>query len=295
MQRGCNVFATSKYPASEDDVYSCYADESGTGSEPIATMAGIIIDLQRRRQTAQDWAELLDTLSGRVGHPIHELHAAAFYPGNGIWRIFDGPERAGVIQDILDWIRTRKHKAVYSAVMKSSFAKSRNAGRILSGIDTYWRLLAFHLTLAVQKCHQTKPENKGCTYMLFDHAGSEERPFIKLVKDPPAWSDSYYIPKTRVRLDQVLDTTPIFVDSKDHQFLQVADFLAFLLRRYAEVEGGVGRSPYSGEREKLRGWVRQVRECSLGSSYIYLRKGRTEAHDLFYDHAPAAIREIHNL
>jgi hypothetical protein len=47
----------------DDGVNFCYADESGMGREPIATMAGIIVDSGRMRLTKQTWDSLLDILS----------------------------------------------------------------------------------------------------------------------------------------------------------------------------------------------------------------------------------------
>jgi len=41
----------------------CYLDESGTGEEPIAVMAGVITDAVRMHVTKSHWAALLNTLS----------------------------------------------------------------------------------------------------------------------------------------------------------------------------------------------------------------------------------------
>jgi hypothetical protein len=37
----------------------CYLDESGTGEELFAVMAGIVVDAYRSRITRKDWMDLL--------------------------------------------------------------------------------------------------------------------------------------------------------------------------------------------------------------------------------------------
>ena len=50
----------------------CYFDESGTGSEPIAVVVGVIVDAQRMHITKREWADLLLNLSKVVGsNPIN--------------------------------------------------------------------------------------------------------------------------------------------------------------------------------------------------------------------------------
>ncbi|HET9376898.1 MAG TPA: hypothetical protein VFO40_18135 [Chthoniobacterales bacterium] len=51
----------------------CYCDESGTGSEPIDVMVGVVADSQPIRVAKDHWKELLDHLSG-TGSGLDELH-----------------------------------------------------------------------------------------------------------------------------------------------------------------------------------------------------------------------------
>jgi hypothetical protein len=212
----------------------CYCDESGTGQEPIATMVGIVVDAGRMHLTKSDWLDLLGILSAETQRTVTELHAAAFYSGNGIWRGIDGPERALVITEVLNWLAERKHHVVYVAVDKSSYFAALKADEIPDEVNSLWRFLAFHVVLAVQKHCQPEKGNKGNTFFWFDNQERELAKLPALVLQPPEWSDEYYGYDSKLgrRLNQIVDV-PAFGDSEDVTLLQVADFLAFLVRRVA--------------------------------------------------------------
>jgi len=270
----------------------CYCDESGTGDEPIAVMAGIVVDSTRMHITKENWGGLLSALSGVVGRPITELHTKDFYPGNGVWRGLDGPQRSRVTDIILGWFARRRHRAVYSAVDKKKYFKSLELGEIPEELNTPWRFMGFHLILSMQRCFQKQKKPKGNTIFIFDNEEREERKFIDLLRSPPVWSDSYYSKrKKQERLDQVVDV-PYFSDSKDVALIQMADFVAFFLRRYAEIKEKLVPEKYTGEAKKISSWVKKIAERSIGSNHIYPKTGRCKCADLFYSHAPASIRRL---
>jgi hypothetical protein len=43
-------------------------------------------------------------LSQTIGKEIKEIHTRDFYAGNGIWKGFEGQQRADIITKILDWL-----------------------------------------------------------------------------------------------------------------------------------------------------------------------------------------------
>lgn len=282
---------SSKRLLKEDGVNSCYCDESGMGKEPIATMVGIIVDAGRMHKTKKDWADLLRILSNLTGKTIVELHTADFYGGNGVWRNMDGPQRANVIDAIFDWLIDRKHHLVYSSVNKNSF----NAGisRDIPGeLDRVWQFLGFHVALAVQKYSQPEDVPKGNTWLIFDNEDSEKRRYIDLIKNPPAWSDGYYARKKKQStFDQIIDV-PHFADSKDIGLLQVADFLAFFLRRYAEIREDLSNPDYSGETIRLNGWIQKFQKRVIPQSNIYPKVGRKFAHELFFKYGAQSLRNL---
>jgi hypothetical protein len=270
----------------------CYCDESGTGDEPIAVMVGIVVDSQRMHVTKDHWRGLLDTLSGIVGRKIEEIHTRDFYSGNGVWRDVPGPQRSDVITSVFAWLTERKHHVVYTAVEKKTYFANLNAGRIHLDLNTPWRFMGFHLLLSVQRAFQTHEKTKGNTIFVFDNEERERLRFTDLVNNPPAWSDSYYSKgKKQQRLDQIVDV-PYFGDSTEVALIQVADFTAYFLRRYAEIADGYSQPRYPDEAPKVAGWIATLRERCIGRSSIYPAKGRCECAELFFANAPASIRSL---
>jgi len=269
----------------------CYCDESGTGDEPIATMVGIVVDASRMHLTKQHWQELLDSLSERVGRRIVELHTRDFYAGNGVFRDIAGPARADLITQILDWLTDRRHAVVYSSVVKQSYYDAFAANTIPDELNTPLRFLGFHLILAMQKHCQRHERPKGHTIFVFDNEEREKMRFTDLIARPPDWSDAYYTRgRNQPQMDQIVDS-PYFGDSRDVVLIQLADVAAFLVRRYAEVRSGLVGPRYPDEGARLDMWMHALRERAIQPA-IYPRRGRQPAEDLFYEHAPPAIRDL---
>jgi hypothetical protein len=279
----------------EDAVNSCYCDESGIGQEPIATMVGVIVDASRMRKTKEDWQFLLGILSNLAGKKVAELHTADFYAGNGVWRIMEGPDRASFIDAIFNWLTERKHSIVYSSVNKNIFHANSNID-IPAEINNVWQFMGFHLILSIQKYQQTKAKNKGNTYLFFDNEEREERRFIDLVKNPPNWSDEYYArAKKQSSLDQIIDSCPHFSDSKDVGLLQVADFLAFFLRRYAEISENLSAPDYADEKVKLKEWIGKFQQRMIPQAHIYPKTARKLAHKYFCKYGSKSLMSLRNL
>jgi hypothetical protein len=270
----------------------CYCDESGTGDEPIAVMAGIVVDSQRMHVTKDHWGELLGELSRIVGEPVSELHTRDFYPGNGVWHRLDGPMRANVITLIAEWLRDRKHHVVFSAVDKAAFRSSLGSGQIPAELSTLWRFLGMHIVLSVQREFQRQEKTKGHTLFIFDEEKQEHLVFADLVRNPPSWSDTYYSrTKKQPRLSHVIDV-PYFADSRHVALIQLADFVAFFLRRHLEIKEGHSPERYPGEAARLDTWVQLIAGRSITASSMYPTRDRCACADLFYAHAPLAARAL---
>jgi hypothetical protein len=270
----------------------CYCDESGTGDEPIAVMVGIVVDSQRMHITKEDWCVLLERLSEVAGRQIHEIHTRNFYAGNGIWRELTGEQRAGILSQIFNWIGQRKHHIVYSSVRKDLYDRNFALQRIPDELNTIWRFLGFHLTLAMQKWAQREKKNKGNTLFVFDNEEREQMRFTDVIMRPPAWSDAYYDRgRKQDALDQIIDV-PYFGDSQDVSLIQVADVASFFLRRYAEIREGLVPARYTDEEERVNGWIQALVARSIGRNCIYQRVGRNRAQDIFFDNASESIRQL---
>lgn len=270
----------------------CYADESGTGDEPVATMVGVLADVQRMHLSKAEWNDLLAELSKLAGKAIAELHTTDFYAGNGAFRTIDGAKRAAVISEIFKWLRGRKHKIVYAAVVKEAYFAALANGQIPDELNTPWRFLGMHLVLAVQRTMQGETRPKGHTLFVFDNQEKEKMRFSDLLARPPSWSDEYYGRTLKQeQLDQVVDT-PYFGDSKEVALIQFADLAAFFLRRYAEIETGVVAPKYDDERQRVTEWVTELRASAIGRAHMYPKVGRNKAEALFYDLAPPPVRDL---
>jgi hypothetical protein len=74
--------------------------------------------------------------------------------------------------------------------------------------------------------------------------------------------------------------------------IQIADFLAYFLRRYAEIQEGLIPAKYPGEGKQVADWVKVAGERCIGSQYIYPAKGRCAAAEMFYENCPPSLRKL---
>jgi hypothetical protein len=270
----------------------CYCDETGVGDEPIAVMAGIIVDSSRMHLTKVEWQVLLDQLSEIVGRRVSEIHTRNFYSGNGIWRGIRGDQRAQIITRVLEWIGERKHHIVLSGIRKDVFYKQVCDNAIPNEIRTLWLALGFHIILSVQKGFQGLEGVKGNTLFVFDNEHREEKRFTDLILTAPNWSETYYNKQaTQFPLDQVIDV-PYFGDSKEVSLLQVADFIAFFVRRYIEISEHLDKVRYDGEDARLQDWADLISARCIGTNNTYLRRARCACADIFWNLAPKSIRSF---
>jgi hypothetical protein len=270
----------------------CYVDESGTGDEPIAVMAGIVADTDRMHVAKADWPSLLSLLSRKTGRAVTELHMRDLYNGRGPYHNkVEGAERAEIIDSVFEWLEERRHHVVYTSAVCADYREANARGDIPSELNTVWRFIGFHLMLAMQRRFMREPNRKGNTVFVFDHEKFEEARFSDLILRPGEWSDEYYDRKRKTEpLDQVVDV-PYFAESHEVSLIQVADAMAFILRRYAEVQSG-DRERYAGEGKRLEGWATAIAARSIGRAHIYPRTQRREAHDLFFNLAPESLRAL---
>ncbi|HDO06413.1 MAG TPA: DUF3800 domain-containing protein [Bacteroidetes bacterium] len=268
----------------------CYCDESGTGNEPFAVMASIVVDSQRMHRTKRDWNNLLATLSTIIDEKVTEFHTRDFYPGNGPWRKIDGPVRAKIITVVLEWLKERKHKIIYCAINKEKWRQKKKIGKIPDEINSIWKTIAYYTILGIQKQNQKLEKTKGHSILIFDNEEKEKNKITDLVLNPPAWSDSFYNKKRRQeRLSHVVDV-PYWGDSREVALIQVADFISFFIRRYIELKSGSRQVRYDGENTKLDAWYKTICNCSVSSSIMLPSRGRCEIAELLFGLAPECMK-----
>jgi len=264
----------------------CYLDESGTGGSSYPVMFGVIVDARRMHLTKNNWSEVLAILSDAIGREIREFHARNFYAGNGIWRNIEGRDRARIIIRLLEWFESRGHHVVHSAVDRAQFDANFHAHRFSADVGSLWRLLALHIVLSLQKCHQRVQRNKGNTVLIFDEQVMEKTPFTKLVCNPPDWTETYYNRAPgQLHFDQIVDV-PHFVDSEQVLLIQVADLMTLILRRHLELEEGGELENYAGERTQISDWTERIMGRSINRSMMYPRRNLCEAAIYFRGFVP---------
>ena len=265
----------------------CYLDESGTGSEPILVVAGIIANALRMHITKEAWSGVLTELSKITKRTITEFHARDFYKGNGPWRTIDGVTRSNVIKIILDWLIDRKHSVVFSAILKSEYEHMRNENAVLSDLNSPWCTASMHCILSLQKYFQTEQKNKGNTVLIFDREDTQAGALTELVRVPPIWTGVYYSHSAKEPpLSQIVDV-PYFADSEHVVLIQIADLITYLLRRHGELQDGLCSEKYANEKEKLTAWTKKIMQLSIP---CYTAKRRDQVADLFWKIAPNSLR-----
>jgi hypothetical protein len=269
----------------------CYIDESGTGSEPYAVMVAIIVNSSRMQVTKKDWVALLKALSMLIGKTVKEFHTRDFYSGNDIWRGLDGDKRSKIIDIVFDWIKKRKHKISFCAVDKEKYKRDFDKCEKLKDIGSLWCVLGLHLILSIQKAHQTEGI-KGSSVIIFDEELFEKKRILNLLKTPPVWTDTYYSKRKKDDQMNTIVDAPFFGDSETVHLLQIADFVAYILRRHLEINDAKLKEKYEGEAEKIKGWVNLIAKLSLPSSSRYPKVSRCKCSDLFYEYAPISIKNI---
>ena len=270
----------------------CYLDESGTGDDPIVVVAGVVVDTYRMHVTKLDWNLLLSDLSSITGKPLSELHTKDFYKGNPPFRNFTGAQRSEYISSIFRWFCERKHAFVYSSIIKGRFRAAQTAKSVPPELETPWRSAAFHVVLSLQRAHQSLEKTKGHTLLIFDNKHEEQAHLTRLVLNPPDWSDEYYGRNEKEpKLSHIVDA-PYFADSTSVALIQVADFLAYFLRRYAEIAEGLIPAKYPEEQAKVEDWIKMLAERSIGAAHIYPIKNRCSTAHIFYDYCPPSLRRL---
>jgi hypothetical protein len=270
----------------------CYLDESGTGSERFAIMASVIVDATRMHVTKSDWDSLLVKLSKIVGREVKEFHSRDFYRGNSCWRNLKGAQRAEIISAIFEWLKSRRHAINFSGVDKTKFYAAKDIEPKLSIFHSVWCFLGLHQILTIQKVSQRFGKNKGNTVFIFDNEIREQTHFAKLIKSAPEWVHLYYsVNKRKIPFDQIIDV-PYYGDSEDVNLIQVADLMAYLLRRYVEIKENVVPPQYHDEKEKIELWVNNMVKLCLPVSTRYPSVGRDACSEVFYTYAPASLVEL---
>lgn len=266
----------------------CYLDESGNGAEPYLVVAAVTVDASRMHITKAGWADLFADLSRLAGRTILELKSSDLYSGNHLWRDVAGTDRAAAIDAILAWLEARRHEIFFSAVDKDAFDTAARTGGA-AGLSDPWCAAAFHVILQLQKAGRGAKVPKGHFAAFFDAQERHESHLLDLVRNPPPWSDVYYHRARREAVLSRLVDVPYFADSEHVLLIQVADLVAFILRRHVELTSPGSGESYDGETERIRGWSNLIARRAGPDSLRWKQRGRNAAENVFAAFAPAGL------
>ena len=269
----------------------CYLDETGTGQETVVIIVGVIVDVQRMNRTKREWDNLLPELNCLLGQSVAEVKANKLIPNGNKWNTDRGRLKLEVVDKILNWLATRKHKITFAAVDKSRFKDLGECNQFKQAMMKEWNTAAFHILLSLQRCYQTEKNNKGNTVFIFDK-GKEPPKLLDLVKSPPTWSQNYYDPKgKRGGLDQIVDV-PFYADSKLLPLIQLADLICFILRRYAELKDYDASENCDGELDRYEVWVGMIKRLCINRSHRYMKQKPDDTSKFFASLAPKCLLKL---
>ena len=270
-----------------------FLDENGKSQDQVSVIAGVVIDAYRIHSTRRDWVSMLAKMATLAGQPIAEFHMRNAYSGNDEWKSAGIKNREKAITGVLDWLAGKGHRIVFSASMQVAFQARLSSGcAMTSELGSRWVSEAFHIALAVNKANQGLKGNKGKSILVFDKGSGYETALSQLLVNPPGWSDTYYAKgKKDDRLSQIMDTS-FFADSIHAPLIQLADTVAFILRRLAEIRDVGQNERFTDERKNLEGWLAVIQPTIQPAQHRYKKTGRCACADLFWDLAPPSLRDL---
>ena len=264
-------------------MYLCYADESGyTGSkhdpqQPVQVMAAIFPNVYNFHRSDSEFRDVFEIIKKYI--PIAELKCEQIYRGRGSWRDVAPEVRDEVIEFYLNWISSRNHKFIVTAIDNGAYFDLRNQfpdDPFIQALPYPYLLAGLHTALVVQKLNRTKPKNKGKTLLVFDEQHEFADALTNLIFDPPNLIDDFVTfdeKKENCRLCQIIDTA-FFVKSHQSSMAQVVDIVAYLVRLDLELRAYGVDEAYAGERDKIGGWISQIDDKFLPFNKVYPRKNK---------------------
>jgi hypothetical protein len=278
-------------------LYICYVDESGyTGTsfdkaQPYLVMVGVLANAYNMHRTESDFGDIILRFRQLTGKDLREVKAQSLYAGREPWKAVPATQRCEAYEAVLRWFASRRHDALVSAIDTAVFFRpTDNKQSLRTRIGVPYVAVALHIALMVQRRNQRQGGNKGKTLLIYDQQGEFDKRIAELISDPPTWTDGYYDHDRGDRLDQIIDTA-YFVRSHHASLIQIADLIAFILRRYVEIHDGGSGERYSDERARIQAWVDIVKP-RLIEGRLALPRSKDPLVDSYRTVCPASLREI---
>lgn len=270
------------------DVYFAYVDETGIdGTSPLIVMAGIVVNDERLNRTQAEFTAIFENLGEMTVGTLRELKSSDMLAGSGAWRRVDGIKRRNVITNLCEWVCARKHDIALAAI---DYELLRVDPPPVAGLQGAWLASACHMALQLQRSGMQKGNgSKGRTVLVFDDNKKGLADIADLVYAPPAWTDDYYEkPAKSPPLDRLIDT-PFAVQSHHVGLIQVADIVAAVFRRYAELEEFGSAEKYGGEAGHVAEWVQQLKPRLLGKAHRWATRSTSPCAQWYSRIAPRSL------
>lgn len=234
-----------------------------------------------------DQQETIFSMLKEHGYELKELKGADLYCGRGDWKEVDGGKRHELYKDLLKWMSNRMMKIIISGVDLNKFKSMCQKNDKLKRYDyLVWQYL--HIVLAIHKkeCRKKKykrkedelrpkKNNKGKTIFIIDQLKEHEKELSNLLSKKPSWVDQYFSCKVpdEFRLCEIVDTA-YFVRSHQANLIQLADLVAYVVRRYAELKENYHSKRFEGELEKINNWYNILEDSFIRSSHVVRKRSK---------------------
>ncbi len=258
-------------------MYFLYIDESGyTGNrlddanQPVLAMAGILVNQYHWRKSWEDFKQFCDEFRNKFGVDFKELRAADVYAGRGQWSNASH-SRHELLEYCLNWMKVRPHRIISAAVVKKSLESERDPlqkmlfrsnKNNLSKLSPYL-LSALHLSLMFQRYLECLGQEayKALGMIIFDEQKQEQDALLDLLISPPKSVTGFTNRISKEGFCCIMDNA-YFMGSHCSSFIQLADIISFVIRKFAELEMGSTES-YKGEKNKIEDWFSTIKNSFI--------------------------------
>lgn len=223
-------------------MYVFYGDESGfskgwgfEAAQPITVYAGILVDLTKLRKAIQTHDEIIEEINESSQIPIRELKFTDFKecskePYKSKYHNVEN--RCDLLSRIVTTFQSEiNFKLIYSAIHDDTFLKIKRAGLPKEAVRLTHPFLAaaYRVISRIEHIQQSKPKNKGNTFVILDEQNAFQEEFENLV----------VYPIHKNKFTQIIDTA-YFGKSHHSKLIQITDLMAGIIRYHlTAVEKGV--------------------------------------------------------
>ena len=212
-----------------------YLDESGCGGgnladaqEPIFVLGGISVTDEGWRTTMEQFNRAFDDFFGGDRPPGAELHACDLINHTGIFEAYDQEACNALAHRYLDIIEARSHSIHFIAIDKAQMAEQLAAAPEAFFDLTHPYLLGFNYLVSYIEWNVKKCLGRSARGIIIMDPIAQYHDQIDVIR--------YEVVQAR-RLKRLVEFS-YPVDSVRHPMIQVSDLVAFLARKFLEMDNG---------------------------------------------------------